>query len=74
MQQNSKYRLRGNRDKTINHIISEYSKLAHDYKTRHDWIGKVINWEMCKKFKFDHTNKWYMHRGVLVARSYIEYE
>ena len=18
-------------------------------------------WEMCKKFKFDHTNKWYMH-------------
>ena len=28
---------------------------------RHDWVGKVIHWEMCKKFKFDHTNKWYMH-------------
>ena len=25
-------------------------------KTRHDWVGKVIHWEMCKKFKFDHTN------------------
>ena len=26
----------------------------------HDWVGKVIHWEMCKKFKFDHMNKWYM--------------
>ena len=29
--------------------------------SRHDWVGKVIHWEMCKKFKFDHSNKWYMH-------------
>ena len=21
----------------------------------------MIHREMCKKFKFDHTNKWYMH-------------
>ena len=61
-QQNSKCRLCGDRLKTINHIISECSKLAQKgYKTRHDWVGKVIHWEMCKKFKFDHTNKWYMH-------------
>ena len=26
-----------------------------------DWVGKVIHWELCKKFKFDYTNKWYMH-------------
>ena len=59
--QNSKCRLCGEGDKTINHIISECSKLAQkEYKTRHDWVGKVIHWEMCK-FKFDHTNKWYMH-------------
>ena len=32
-----------------------------EYKTRYDWVGKVIHWEMCKKFKFDHANKWYMH-------------
>ena len=31
------------------------------YKIRHDWVGKVILWEMCKKFKFDHANKWYIH-------------
>ena len=24
-------------------------------------MGKVIHWELCKKFKFDHANKWYMH-------------
>ena len=49
-------------DETINQIFSECSKLArNDYKTRHDWIGKVIHWEMYKKFKFDHMNNWYMH-------------
>ena len=61
-QQNSKCRLCGDRDETINHIISECSKLAQkEYKARQDWVGKVIHWEMCRKFQFDHTNKWYMH-------------
>ena len=23
-------------------------------------MGKVIHWELNKKFKFVHTNKWYM--------------
>ena len=36
-QQNSKCRLCGDRDETINHIISECSQLAQkEYKTRHD--------------------------------------
>ena len=57
-QQNSKYRLCSERDETINHIISESSKLVQkEYKARHDWVDKVIHWEMCKKFKFDHVNK-----------------
>ena len=62
MQQNSKCWLCGNRDEMINLIINECSKLAQkEYKTRHDWVGNVIHWELCKKFEFDHTNKWYMH-------------
>ena len=57
-QQNSKCRLYGDWEETINHIISKCSKLAQrEYKTRHDWVGKVIHWELCKKFKFDHTSK-----------------
>ena len=30
-------------------------------KTKHDWVGKVIHLELCKKLKFDHTTKWYLH-------------
>ena len=60
----------GDRDETIKHIISEYSKLAQkEYKTRHDWVGQVIHWELCKKFKFDHTNKWYMHNPASVLEN-----
>ena len=69
-QQNSKCRLCGDRDETIDHIISECSKLTQkEYKTRLDWAGKVIYWEMCKKFKFDHMNKWYMHNPAPVLEN-----
>ena len=46
----------------INHIISEYCKLVQKkYNTRQDWERKVIHWELCKKLKSDHTNKWYIY-------------
>ena len=62
MQQNNRCRLCGDREETIYHIIIECSKLVQkEYKTKHNWVGKVIDWELYKKFKFDHTNKWYMH-------------
>ena len=67
-QQNSKCTLCV--DETINHIISECSKLAQkEYKSRLDWVGKVIHWEMCKKFKFDLTNNWYKHNTALVQEN-----
>ena len=70
-QKNSKCRLCSDRDKTINHIISERSKLSQkEYKARQDWMGKVIGWEICKKFKCDHTNKWYMHNPAPVLENY----
>ena len=69
-QQNSKCRLCGNRDETTNHIISECRKLAQkEYKSRHDWVGKVIDWELCKKLKFDRTNNWYMHNPTSVLEN-----
>ena len=56
IQENSKYRLWGDRDKRINYIISESSKLEQkEYKDRFDWVGKVFHKELCKKFKFDST-------------------
>ena len=62
-QQNRKCRLYGDTEETVNHLIAECSKLVQkDYKTKHDWLGKVIHWELCKRLKFDHTNKWYMQK------------
>ena len=47
--------------KVLHLMKSECSKLPQkDYKTRHEWVGKVIHWELCKKLKFDHTTKWYI--------------
>ena len=70
MQQNSKCRLCGDRDETIIYIISECSKLAQkEYKTWHNWVGKVIYWEIYKKFKFDHTNKCYTHNPAPVLEN-----
>ena len=44
-------------------MISECSKLTQNkYKTRHDRVGKMIHLELCKKFQFDLTAKWYMHK------------
>ena len=69
-QQNSQCRLCGDRDETTNHIISKCSKLAlNEYKTGHDWVGKVIHRDMCKKFKFYHTNKCYMHNLTSVLEN-----
>ena len=44
MQQNSRCRLCGDRDETINLIVSECSKLVQKgYKIRHDWVWKMIH-------------------------------
>ena len=43
--------------------------MQKEYKTKHNWVGKVIHWEMCKKFKFDYTNKWYMHSQASILEN-----
>ena len=51
-------------------ILRLLEKLAQkEYQTRHDWVGKVISWEICRKFQFDHTNKWYMHNPTPVLEN-----
>ena len=65
--QNSKFSLRDDRDETINHI-SECRKLGK-YETRQESVGKGIHWELCKKFKFDHIPRWYMHQPESVLKN-----
>ena len=43
--------------------------MQKEYETRHDWVGKVIHWELCKKFNFDCANKWYMHNPESVLEN-----
>ena len=77
MQQKSRCKLCVEREEMINHIISKCSKLGQkEYKTRHNWMGKVIHWELCKKLKFDHTNKFIilfheMHVYVMNSVGYL---
>ena len=70
MQQNSRFTLCGYRDEMNNHIISQCTKLTQkEYKTRHEWMGKVIHWELCKKFKVDDGNKLYIHNTASVLEN-----
>ena len=69
-QQNGRCSLCSDRGLTINHIISEYSKLPQKAsKTRHDWVGEVIHWKFCQKLRFDHTKKWYMYNTESVLEN-----
>ena len=62
-QKNTKYRLCSDRGEMIYHIISKYSELVQkEYRNRYVRVGKVINWELCKRLKFDHADKLYMHQ------------
>ena len=53
----------GKRVESIAHVVAECEKLAQNkYKNwRHDRIGKVIHWELCRKYGFNCTEKWYDH-------------
>ena len=53
----------------VNHIMIECSKLEqNEYKTRNDWVGKVIYWELRKRSEFDYSPKWY----ILKLKSLLE--
>ena len=61
-QQNSEFKLCGDREETVNRKISERNKWVQGkYKNRQEWVGMVIYWELCKEFEFDSKNKRYMH-------------
>ena len=45
-------------DKRINYVVRRLP--LKEYKTKYDWAGAVIHWELCKRVNFDHTIKWYI--------------
>ena len=66
LKQNRKCRLCGDGDESINPIMREYSKLVQRNKTRHEWVRKMIKWDLCKNLKFNQTTKCYLHKQKFV--------
>ena len=40
--------------------IAAYNKIAREFKTKNDWVEKVIHWELCKGLKLHDTKKCYL--------------
>ena len=58
-QAESKCRLCGKGKETVRHIVCECPMLAQTkYKRRHNWVGRKIHWQMCRKIGFDVNEKW----------------
>ena len=54
-------------DQTINNIVSKCPKLAlKEYKRRHDWIGRRIQWDICGANGTHVKPKWYEHQPEIV--------
>ena len=44
----------GSHDETVQHILCSCPK-------RHDVVGRVIHWELCKEYGVECSDKWYEH-------------
>ena len=42
------------------------SKLQTSSKAKHNWVGKLIYWELCKCLKLHHTTKLYMPKAEFI--------
>ena len=46
--------------------------LQKEYKTWHNKKKKLIHWELCKRIKFDHADKWYVYKQVSIQENEIQ--
>ena len=56
-------------DESIYHIVSGCSKLAQEYKRRHDNLGKIVHWKLARKGNFEAGDKWYEHEPESVLEN-----
>ena len=55
-------RMCGKKGESVQHITSGCEKLAQkEYKRRHDNVAKKVHWDICKKNRLEHSEKWYEH-------------
>ena len=64
-QVSEKFRMCGERDESITHLITECKMLSQkEYKQRHDNTAKIVHLELCQKFCLVGEGKWYNHKPV----------
>ena len=68
---NDKKMIIRNRIATVGYEVTETKhdkcKLGQkEYKSRHNWMGKMIIWELCKKLKFNYITTWYVQKAELL--------
>ena len=69
-QENGKCRMCGKAEDSVNHALSEFSKLAQkEYKRQHDWFGTKIHWEIYRKYGIEVKVKWYEHKPHVVMEN-----
>ena len=69
-QEQSKCRKCGERDETVNHLVSECSKMAQrEYKRRHDWVARRVHWEVCRMYGIEVKDKWCEHDTAPVTEN-----
>ena len=39
------------------------------YKSKHDWVGNEIHWELSKRLNFDHAIKCFLHKPESVPEN-----
>ena len=55
-------RLCGGKGESAQHITNRCEKLPQkEYKRRHDNVAKKVHWDICKKNRLEHREKWYEH-------------
>ena len=54
---------------TVSHIVSGCSKLAQEYKRRHDNVARVVHWDVLGKCSFSRVDKWFEHQPEIVLES-----
>ena len=61
-QKNTMWKFCDDVNMTINPISECFKLVRKEYQTWHDWVGKLIHWELCKSLKFDQADTWYIHK------------
>jgi hypothetical protein len=65
-----KCRMCGQKDETVEHLVSACSKLAQtEYKARHDKVASIVHWHLCKKYGITVEKEWYKHEPETVREN-----